>query len=203
MYSTCWPASVLDAQHVAAAAACCLQFMQRGLLLTAGCLQCLQDCLLLAPTEPFLFTAGGLPIGAVLVKQKIADVMAPGDHGSTFAGNPLVCHAANAVVDIIAEPSFLEGVTQKGERLRQGLRQALGGNPHVKEVRGLGLIVGVQLDTVSQDPGVVVVVAKPLGYSCCQDQTLPSLLGRLCAWGQQWRLFIEEVDLNCLAEGRI
>ena len=113
------------------------------------------------PSEPFLPTAGGLPIGAVLVKQKIADVMAPGDHGSTFAGNPLVCHAANAVVDIIAEPSFLEGVTQKGERLRQGLRQALGSNPHVKEVRGLGLIVGVQLDTVSQRVALVTGVYLP------------------------------------------
>ena len=87
--------------------------------------------------------------------------MAPGDHGSTFAGNPLVCHAANTVVDIIAEPSFLEGVTKKGERLRQGLRQALGSNPHVKEVRGLGLIVGVQLDTVSHWAVVVPGVCVP------------------------------------------
>ena len=54
--------------------------------------------------------AGGLPIGAVLVKQHVADVMLPGDHGSTFAGNPLVCHAANAVVDVISDPAFLSGV---------------------------------------------------------------------------------------------
>ena len=112
-------------------------------------------------------------------------MMAPGDHGSTFAGNPLVCHAANAVVDIIAEPSFLEGVTQKGERLRQGLRQALGGNPHVQEVRGLGLIIGVQLDTVSQG-------ACPCARS-------------MCAWGQQWRLYLGEVKVNlsCLRQGQI
>ena len=49
-------------------------------------------------------------MGAVLMKQAVADVMAPGDHGSTFAGNPLVCHAANAVVDIISDPAFLMGV---------------------------------------------------------------------------------------------
>ena len=55
-------------------------------------------------------SAGGLPIGAVLVKQHVADVMLPGDHGSTFAGNPLVCHAANAVVDVISDPAFLSGV---------------------------------------------------------------------------------------------
>ena len=55
-------------------------------------------------------SGGGLPVGAVLVKQHVADVMAPGDHGSTFAGNPLVCHAANTVVEIISDPAFLAGV---------------------------------------------------------------------------------------------
>ena len=84
-----------------------------------------------------------------MLKQKIADIMAAGDHGSTFAGNPLVCHAAEAVVDIITEEGFLEDVTRKGEKLRAGLEQVLGRNPHVKQVRGLGLIVGVQLDVVS------------------------------------------------------
>lgn len=74
--------------------------------------------------------------------------MKPGDHGSTFAGNPLVCNAACAVLDVIAEPSFLEAVERKGERLREGLRKGLAGNPHVKEVRGLGLICGIQLDQV-------------------------------------------------------
>ncbi len=53
--------------------------------------------------------AGGLPIGAVIVKQHVADAMAPGDHGSTFAGNPLVCHAATVVMDIISDPAFLAG----------------------------------------------------------------------------------------------
>lgn len=83
-----------------------------------------------------------------MVTQAIAEVMNVGDHGSTFAGNPLVCHAAEAVVDIITEEGFLEDVTRKGEKLRAGLEEALGSNPHVKQVRGLGLIVGVQLDVV-------------------------------------------------------
>ena len=56
-------------------------------------------------------SAGGLPVGAVLLTQAVADVMSPGDHGSTFAGNPLVCHAANTVVDIISDPAFLMGVS--------------------------------------------------------------------------------------------
>ncbi|KAK9814309.1 hypothetical protein WJX72_003767 [[Myrmecia] bisecta] len=121
--------------------------------------------------EPDIMTlakplAGGLPIGAVLVKQHVADAMKPGDHGSTFAGNPLVCHAANAVVDIVADPAFLADVTRKGEALRAGLREALGSNPHVQEVRGLGLICGVQLDVpatplvdAARDAGLIVITA--------------------------------------------
>ncbi|KAK9843515.1 hypothetical protein WJX81_006850 [Elliptochloris bilobata] len=110
--------------------------------------------------------AGGLPIGAVLVTDAVADAMKPGDHGSTFAGNPLVCRAAEAVVDIISDPAFLEGVVARGERLREGLRAALAGNPRVKEVRGLGLICGVQLDVPAggvceraRDAGLIVITA--------------------------------------------
>lgn len=104
--------------------------------------------------------AGGLPIGAVLLKQHVADVMVPGDHGSTFAGNPLVCAAAVAVFDIVNDDMFLKAVTSKGERLRNGLRATLEGVPHVKDVRGSGLLNGVQLDVVA---GPVVEEARKRG----------------------------------------
>lgn len=104
--------------------------------------------------------AGGLPIGAVLLKQHVADVMKPGDHGSTFAGNPLVCHAACTVFDIIHDPAFLSSIISKGERLKSALRKTMGSNPHVKEVRGLGLLVGVQLDIMA---GPIVDKARELG----------------------------------------
>jgi acetylornithine aminotransferase len=110
--------------------------------------------------------AGGLPIGAVLMTQRVADVMAPGDHGSTFAGNPLVCAAACTVFDIISEPSFLAEVERKGAALRAGLAAATAGNSHVKEVRGVGLICGVQLDGMgggvvgaARDAGVLIITA--------------------------------------------
>lgn len=61
-----------------------------------------------------------------------------GDHGSTFAGNPLVCATACTVFDIISDQAFLDGVVAKGERLRAGLRAATAGNKHVKEVRQHG-----------------------------------------------------------------
>eukprot|EP00955_Chlamydomonas_euryale_P021275 225101-Chlamydomonas_euryale.AAC.5 len=83
--------------------------------------------------------AGGLPIGAVLLKQHVADVMSPGDHGSTFAGNPLVCATACTVFDIINDPAFLAGVERKGEKLKAALREATANNPHVKVgTRGRG-----------------------------------------------------------------
>ena len=90
--------------------------------------------------------AGGLPIGAVLTTQAVADAIAPGDHGSTFAGGPLVCGAANAVFDRVNSPGFMENVVKRGEQLRSGLRAKLEGCDRVKEVRGSGLLVGVQLD---------------------------------------------------------
>jgi len=90
--------------------------------------------------------AGGLPIGAVLLTERVASSIAAGDHGSTFAGGPLVCHAALAVLDRIQAPGFLESVAQKGAYLQSQLREKLGKNPHVKEVRGEGLLVGIQLD---------------------------------------------------------
>lgn len=90
--------------------------------------------------------AGGLPIGAVLLTDKVAGAIGPGDHGSTFAGGPLVCHAALAVLDRIQAPGFLESVTSKGHYLRSLLTEKLGKNAHVKEIRGSGLLVGVELD---------------------------------------------------------
>lgn len=100
--------------------------------------------------------AGGLPIGAVLVTERVAAAINYGDHGSTFAGSPLVCNAAVAVVDKISDPEFLRSVSRKGEYMKNLLKQKLGGNAHVKEVRGQGLIIGIELD----------VPAGPLVEAC-------------------------------------
>lgn len=101
--------------------------------------------------------AGGLPIGAVLMRQKVADVMKPGDHGSTFAGNPLVCSAALAIFGTVSDPAFLQNVAANGTFLKQSLINSVGGNPHVKEIRGAGLLLGVALDCPAAP-----VVAKAL-----------------------------------------
>ncbi len=110
--------------------------------------------------------AGGLPIGAVLMTETVANAMSPGDHGSTFAGGPLVCHAANAVYDKVNTPAFMANVVARGEQLRSGLREALKSDARVVEVRGSGLLVGVQLNVqagplvgICRDLGLLVITA--------------------------------------------
>jgi predicted acetylornithine/succinylornithine family transaminase len=85
--------------------------------------------------------AGGLPIGAVLMSDKVAKCILPGEHGSTFAGAPLVCAAGNYTFDRINQPSFLKNVQEMGTRLRTGLQKMV--EPHDLPVRGEGLLVGV------------------------------------------------------------
>lgn len=88
--------------------------------------------------------AGGLPMGAVLMTQRVADSIHPLDHASTFAGSPLVAAVAEAVVRRVSEPSFLEAVATEGEYLRERLQEI--NSSHIQEVRGRGLLIGVELD---------------------------------------------------------
>jgi acetylornithine/N-succinyldiaminopimelate aminotransferase len=85
---------------------------------------------------------GGLPIGALITGERLADTFAPGDHGSTFAGGPVVCAAAHAVLDVLLDEDLLARVRELGEVLRDGL----GALPHVTAVRGRGLLVACDLD---------------------------------------------------------
>jgi acetylornithine aminotransferase len=85
--------------------------------------------------------AAGLPIGACLMSEKVAQVIEPGDHGSTFAGGPLVCAAANYTFDRLSDEAFLANVAEMGDRLREGLRTVA--TPYGCEVRGVGLLNGI------------------------------------------------------------
>jgi len=84
---------------------------------------------------------GGVPIGALVIGPRLAGVFAPGDHGSTFAGGPLVCAAANAALDVIDDAALLARVGRLGERLLEGVREL----PRVAAVRGRGLMVAADL----------------------------------------------------------
>jgi acetylornithine/N-succinyldiaminopimelate aminotransferase len=85
---------------------------------------------------------GGLPIGALLTGPRLADVLAPGDHGSTFAGGPVVAAAALAAIELTDDPALLASVHTLGARLAEGLAQL----PHVLAVRGRGLMLACEID---------------------------------------------------------
>jgi acetylornithine/N-succinyldiaminopimelate aminotransferase len=85
---------------------------------------------------------GGLPIGALVTGERLADVFQPGDHGSTFAGGPLVASAAHAAFDVLSDPALLASVRELGERLREGLAAL----PGTANVRGRGLMVAFDTD---------------------------------------------------------
>jgi len=85
---------------------------------------------------------GGLPIGALVIGPALQEVFVPGDHGSTFAGGPVVSAAANAVLDIIDDEAFLAGVRERGELLLERVREL----PKVVSARGRGLMVAAEID---------------------------------------------------------
>lgn len=88
----------------------------------------------------------GVPIGACLVSGKAAGLFGPGNHGSTFGGNPLACAAALTTLDCIDRDGLRDNAIKVGELIRTGLAEALAGVSGVVEIRGRGLMIGVELD---------------------------------------------------------
>jgi acetylornithine aminotransferase len=94
---------------------------------------------------------GGMPIGACLARGIAADVFKPGNHGSTFGGNPLACAAALTVLNTVEEEGLRESVMKVGAYLRNKLVAALNGVAGIVQVRGHGLMVGIELDRACGD----------------------------------------------------
>ncbi|MGI8907105.1 MAG: aspartate aminotransferase family protein [Candidatus Sumerlaeaceae bacterium] len=106
--------------------------------------------------EPDIMTlakalGNGFPIGALLTREDIAAVLEPGTHGSTFGGNPLACAAALAVVETMVEKKLPERAANTGTYFLQALRKAIAGMDIVKEVRGIGLMIGIELTLPGAD----------------------------------------------------
>jgi acetylornithine/N-succinyldiaminopimelate aminotransferase len=131
----------------------------------------------------------GMPIGACLARGAAADVFKPGNHGSTFGGNPLACAAALATLDAIEDEKLLDNARVRGEAIRSGLRQALDGVHGVVDIRGEGLMIGIELDrpcgelvAVARDAGVLINVTAdtvirlvpPLIYGAVEVDALVS-----------------------------
>ncbi len=88
----------------------------------------------------------GVPIGACVAAGKAAHVLKPGTHGATFGGGPLACRAAVETLQIMEDEGLLQNASRMGELLRSGFREALKGTAGVAEVRGMGLMIGIELD---------------------------------------------------------
>lgn len=100
--------------------------------------------------DPDIFTlakglGNGIPVGAMVGKASLAAAFGPGSHGSTFGGNKLAMSVAYKVVERINQPNFLHDVQKKGQQLFHGLTQIAENNPIIKEVRGKGLMIGVEV----------------------------------------------------------
>ena len=102
--------------------------------------------------------AGGFPIGACLALGDAADLLEPGNHGTTFGGNPVACAAALAVIGVIESEGLLERTTVLGQKLRDGLAA----DPRVVEVRGEGLLIGLTL--VAECSAEVAAAAQAAGF---------------------------------------
>ena len=96
--------------------------------------------------------AGGVPIGAFVVTDEVAQAFGPGDHGTTFGGNPLACAAANVVLRRVPEPAFLQHVRTVGAYFKTGLEKLQQKYPQlIRDVRGQGLILGAELTIPGRD----------------------------------------------------
>ena len=138
--------------------------------------------------------ANGVPIGVCLAANQAAHVLGPGNHGSTFGGNPLSCAAAHAVLDVFEREQIVSRAASMGQYLRNKLASALQGVNGVKEIRGQGLMIGIELEVdcaelvgqaleegllINVTAGSVVRLLPPLILSEEEADQISEVLGRL------------------------
>ena len=136
--------------------------------------------------------AGGLPMGAVLLTERVAAALQPGDHGTTFGGGPLVASAALAACTKIGDPRFMAEVRRKSHELANGLGALALSNPRVRDVRGAGMVWGVEVEGPAAD---VVARALEAGLLLCTAGTnVVRILPPLVASDDELRRGIDILD---------
>jgi acetylornithine/N-succinyldiaminopimelate aminotransferase len=114
---------------------------------------------------------GGVPIGACLATDEVAAAFTPGTHASTFGGNPLTCSAALAVLHVLLEGKILAHSRAVGQYFAKGLLDIKERLPNVKDVRGMGLLQGMEL-TIDGNPVVADCLIRGLLINCTMDRVL-------------------------------
>jgi acetylornithine/N-succinyldiaminopimelate aminotransferase len=115
--------------------------------------------------------AGGLPLGAFVAKEKFAVAFSPGMHGTTFGGGPLICATALEFLNVIEDDNLLENIRARGTELRAGLQKLAAKFDFLREVRGEGLILGVDL-SVAAAPFVEEALRRSLLINCTHEHVL-------------------------------
>ncbi|MGY6215998.1 acetylornithine/succinylornithine family transaminase [Methylolobus aquaticus] len=134
----------------------------------------------------------GVPIGACLASGVASEMLTAGKHGSTFGGNALACSAALAVLKALSRDQLIERAARLGDQIRETLRTALGHHPHVVDVRGKGMMIGIELD---QPCGELVSLALERGLliNVTADKVV-RLLPPLVFTEEQARLLADELS---------
>lgn len=114
----------------------------------------------------------GVPIGACVARGDVAKLFTPGSHGSTFGGNPLACRVGCTVLAIIEEQGLLANAAAQGQRLLSRLRVELGGNPKVAQIRGRGLMIGIELTEPVRDLALMAARDHALLINVTRGQTI-------------------------------
>ncbi len=102
----------------------------------------------------------GVPVGACMVGGRASGLFGPGNHGSTFGGNPLAMRAANTTIDVLEREQLLANAERMGAAIREGIRARIGEYPEVRDIRGRGLMIGIELD---RPCGELVGLARDAG----------------------------------------
>jgi predicted acetylornithine/succinylornithine family transaminase len=137
--------------------------------------------------------AAGLPLGAILTTEAVASRVSPGMHGTTFGGGPLVCATALEFLQILQDEKLLENVRARGAELRAGLQKLADKFDFIREVRGEGLILGVEL-SVDANPYAAEALRRGLIINCTHDFTL-RLLPPFIITHAQVRQFLRTFEL--------
>lgn len=148
--------------------------------------------------EPDIMTlakslGGGLPIGAMVVKEKFAGILTPGSHASTFGGSPIVCAASLGVFEAIEKDGLLENAGRMSAYLKKALSELKKKKPVIKKIKILGLMIGVELDMDDADAVYKKCLSKGLLINCIQKNIL-RIMPPLCVRINEAERFIKILE---------